>query len=88
VEAEEASDDGVVTGMAEEESDEPREGKEADVVESNAAVCGLEPAEEEVEAGGSGAVAGSGDVVASASVAAAVAAILLSGADALLWPRS
>lgn len=87
MEAEEASDDGVVTGMAEEESDEP-EGKEADVVESNVAVCGLEPAEEEVEAGGSGAVAGSGDVVASASVAATAAAILLSGADALLWSRS
>ena len=81
MEAEEASD-GLVTGMAEEESDEP-EGKEADVVESNVAVCGLEPAEEEVEAGGSGAVAGSGDVVVSASLTAA-ATILLSGADALL----
>lgn len=84
MEAEEASDDGVVTGMAEEESDEP-EGKEADVVESDVAVCGLEPAEE--EEGGSGAVTASGDVVASASVTAAAAAILLSGADALLWPQ-
>jgi hypothetical protein len=84
VEEEEASDDGVVTGMAEEESDEP-EGKEADVVESDVAVCGLEPAEE--EEGGSGAVTASSDVVASASATAAAAAILLSGADALLWPQ-
>jgi len=61
VEAEEASDDGVVMGMVEDDSDEP-EGNKADMVGSK----GFKPTEEEADS--LGAVA-SGAVMPLASVA-------------------